>query len=58
MTDVKMIYSDSLSKTLCSGFTYKKHHWTWNDDDCLYYRDDVDDCWCNDVPEGAVKDTI
>ena len=54
-----MIYSDSVGYMVQSGFTTRKvvfdnicvnrysikkaFHWTWNDEDCVYYRDDVDD---------------
>lgn len=48
------IYSDSLDEMVLKGFTYKGKHYTWNDPDCVYYQDDVDDEWYDEVPEGAI----
>lgn len=31
-------------------------HYTWNDEDCLYYSDDVDGGCYSDVPRGAELD--
>ena len=54
-----MIYSNSLDEMVLSGFYMKKkdgtyRHYTWNDEDCVYWADDVDDrCRC-EVPTAAV----
>ena len=40
----KMIFSDANDCMIHSGFTYRGYHFTWNEPDELYYRDDVDDC--------------
>lgn len=39
---------------VAKGFYYKQHHYSWNEADMLYYRDDVDDAWFEEIPEGAV----
>lgn len=54
-----MIYSDSLGEMVIKGF-YKKmrngdyRHYTWNDEDCVYYADDRDDLIYLDVPRNAI----
>lgn len=48
------IWSDSMECMIAKGFFFKKHHYTWNEADMLYYRDDVDDAWFEEIPEGAV----
>lgn len=52
------IYSDSLDTMVVRGFTihwkkYGDEHYTWSDDDCLYWSDDRDDYCYADVPEKA-----
>ena len=39
----KMIYSDIIGYDIHKGFTRGKYHYTWNEYDAFYYRDDVDD---------------
>ena len=51
----KMIYSNSLEDMVISGFTWDKHHYTWNDEDCLFYRDDDEDYFMC-VPDDAIID--
>lgn len=55
----KMIYSDSLDEMVLSGFYMKKksgkyRHYTWNDKDCVYWADDVDDKFRYEVPHTAI----
>ena len=54
-----MIYSESLDEMIIKGFYMKKNngeyrHYTWNDLDCLYWADDVDDMFYNEVPQNAI----
>lgn len=65
------IWSETLGCMVVKGFTtravlikkngskpYKvcqPYHWTWNEEDALYYRDDVDDAWTEDIPENGAK---
>lgn len=58
----KRVWSNSLEKNVVYGFYVEEDggsdmtHYTWNDEDCLYYSDDVDgDCY-SDVPRGAELD--
>ena len=67
----KLVYSDYLGTMICKGFTTRKvifnkqgsepykicnpFHWTWNEDDLLYYRDDVDDTSYCEIPKNGVK---
>lgn len=48
------IWSDSVGCMVAKGFYHKKHHYSWNEADMLYYRDDVDDAWFEEIPEDAV----
>lgn len=57
----RMIYSDSLDEYVVLGFTiFDKRegskHYTWNDYDCVYYWDDADDDYYQEVPKGAILD--
>lgn len=54
-----MIYSDSLGGMINKGFYMKKvdgeyRHYTWNDNDCVYYADDVDDRYYFEIPKNAI----
>ena len=54
-----MIYSESLGEMIIKGFYVKKkngeyRHYTWNDSDCVYWADDVDDRFYYDVPKNAI----
>ena len=54
-----MIYSESLGELIIKGFYLKKkngeyRHYTWNDSDCVYWADDVDDRFYYDVPQKAI----
>lgn len=53
---MKQIYSESLDEMVISGFTFEGEHYTWHDDDCLYWSDDTDEELFVDVPAGAVLD--
>ena len=53
---MRMIYSDSLNEMIIKGFTYKSKHYTWNDLDCVYYCDNVDDTYFFEVPINAKID--
>lgn len=58
----KMVYSDSLDRLVIYGFWVdddgcsEKIHYTWNDDDCVYYSDVEDGEFYSDVPRGAELD--
>ena len=52
----KVIWSATLDTFVIRGFTYKGHHYTWNDADAVYYRDDVDDEVLYEAPADAVDD--
>ena len=41
--DINYIYSETIDGMIPRGFTRKGFHYTWNEADALYYRDDVDD---------------
>ena len=54
-----MVYSDHLGEMIIKGFYMKKkngeyRHYTWNDLDCVYWADDVDDRFYCDVPQNAI----
>lgn len=48
------IFSESLGELVIYGFMYNGRHYTWNDMDCVYYRDDVDDI-CVDYPPALAE---
>ena len=63
-----MIYSDSLCEMVVAGFTRQKVyfgndgikkcrpiHYTWNDEDCVYYSDDTDEDFYMEVPQNGIK---
>lgn len=57
----KMVWSDSLDEMVVAGFKKKLKsggytHYTWSDEDCLYWNDDVDDKYYFDVPKNAILD--
>lgn len=65
---IKMIYSDSLDEMVVSGFTKQKVyfndkgylickpiHYTWNDEDCVYYNDVIDYNWYGSIPKNGTK---
>lgn len=58
MSKRAIVWSDTLDDFVVKGFTYKGHHYTWNDQDAVYYRDDVDDHILYSVPELATDDRI
>ena len=54
-----MVYSDSLGVMIIKGFYMKKkngeyRHYTWNDEDCVYWADDVDDRYYCEIPNNAI----
>ena len=54
-----MVYSDYLGEMIIKGFYMKKRngeyrHYTWNDDDLVYYADDVDDLYYYEIPNNAI----
>lgn len=51
-----IIWSNTLDDFVIGGFTWKNHHYTWNDADAVYYRDDVDDRILYEVPADAIDD--
>lgn len=52
----KMIYSDSLDEMVIFGFSIHGVHYTWNDDDCVYWSDMTDDDYYMEVPKNAIID--
>lgn len=61
MTNEKMVYSDSLDRMVISGFTMKLKrggytHYTWSDEDCVYWNDDIDGRYREEVPDNAIID--
>ena len=51
-----MIYSDSLECMVHKGFSYHHSHYTWNDEDCVYWNDDTDDDYYMEIPSDAIPD--
>ena len=55
-----MIWSESLENMVHSGFTIRDDgidkHYSWNDEDCVFYNDDTDEDYFDKVPDGAVFD--
>lgn len=39
-----------------TGFIYKNKHYTWHEADLVYYDDEVDDSWFEEIPKVAKKD--
>jgi hypothetical protein len=50
------IWSENQETMIDKGFTYKGKHYTWDEADEVYYRDDVDDNYFMEIPEGAKID--
>lgn len=55
----KMIYSDTCGRMIPSGFKRLKkdgeyRHYTWSEDDAVYWADDVDDRYFMEIPENNV----
>ena len=71
MKNNKMIYSDYLETMIPTGFTTQKilfdrqgnegykvckpMHYSWNEEDLLYYSDDVDDKAYDEIPTNGIK---
>lgn len=67
----KYVWSDTLGTLIPRGFYTRKvvfkndgskpyriareFHWTWNEDDAVYYRDDVDDTFTYEVFKNGLK---
>lgn len=51
---MKHIYSNSLNCMVVKEFIYKGKHYTWNDTDCLYYWNESDETWLEEIPDGAI----
>lgn len=54
-----MVYSDYLGEMIIKGFYMKKKngeytHYTWNEDDFVYWNDEVDDSYYYEVPQNAI----
>ena len=54
-----MVYSEMLGGMIIKGFYMKKkngqyRHYTWNESDCVYWADDVDDRFYYELPENAI----
>ena len=68
---VKMVYSNSLECMVVSGFTvqrvaiskcghtrykiYEPRHYTWDDIDCIYRMDGVEDVWFDSIPKNGKR---
>ena len=52
----EMMWSDSLEEMVHVGFTYNINHYSWNDEDCLFYNDDTDEDYFMEAPDNAVFD--
>ena len=63
-----MIYSEYLDCMIPSGFTTakvyfsnngitkcKSSHWSWCEEDCVYYSDTVDGAYYNEIPINGIK---
>ena len=71
MKNNKMIYSDYMGTMIPAGFTTQKvlidrrgdegykickpMHYSWNEEDLLYYSDDVDDRAYDEIPTNGFK---
>ena len=71
MKNNKMIYSDYLETMIPAGFTTQKvlfdrqgcegykvckpMHYTWNEEDLLYYSDDIDGKAYDEIPKNGIK---
>ena len=53
---MKQIYSDYLEKMIPSGFTVDGTHYTWDEDDLLYWSDETDEDYYMSIPNNAVLD--
>ena len=53
---MKKIYSEYLEEMIAKGFTLNGKHYTWNETDLVYYRDDVDDRYLEEMPKEATPD--
>ena len=54
-----MVYSEMLGGMIIKGFYMKKkngesRHYTWNESDCVYWADDVDDRFYYELPKNAI----
>ena len=54
-----MVYSEMLGGMIIKGFYMKMRnqqyrHYTWDESDCVYWADDVDDRFYYDVPKNAI----
>lgn len=56
LTKRYIVWSDTLDTFVIGGFTWKNYHYTWDDADAVYYRDDVDDRILYEVPAEAIDD--
>lgn len=52
----KMIWSENEGAMIYKGFTYRGKHYTWDEADEVYYRDDVDDTYLMEIPKEAELD--
>ena len=50
------IWSENAESMIEKGFTYKGKHYTWDEADEVYYRDDVDDTCLMEIPKEAEDD--
>ena len=53
---MKTIYSDYLEEMIPVGFTVDTIHYTWSEEDLVYWSDEIDgDCYM-EVPTRAILD--
>lgn len=61
-SEFNYIWSDYLEDMVVSGFYVKENnewkHYTWNEEDCLYYWDEADDDWYDEMPNNAVANIV
>lgn len=53
---MKTIYSDYLEEMIPVGFTVDTVHYTWNEEDLVYWSDETDDDYYMEVPKRAILD--
>ena len=54
----KKIWSRTKGRMIPEGFTYRKHHYTWCEEDQVYWRDDMKDRYREKVPREAILDKL
>lgn len=50
---MKYTYSKSLNDMVVESFYWNGRHYTWHDEDCVYYNDETDEDYWMTVPDDA-----